>query len=149
MPTAYPASMSSSLLAAKATYTIDENQIDGVIHIVVEGFFDLPTLRKHFVDKAAIVTRWRAAGRPVRVLINAVNLKPHTAEGQACVQDATARIYKAGDRVAILLSSSLVKMQMRRALSHDEIIGFFISSNAALTWLDVRKQLVRPCQEAR
>ncbi len=60
MPTAYPAWMSSSLLAAKATYTIDEDQIDGVIHIVVEGFFDLPTLRKHFVDKAAIVTRWRA-----------------------------------------------------------------------------------------
>ena len=80
----------------------------------------------------------------IRVLINAVDLKPHSPEGQACVQDATGRIYQAGDKVAVLVSSSLVKMQMRRALSRGEILNFFISESAALTWLDVQQAQDRP-----
>jgi hypothetical protein len=131
--------MSSSLVPAKPAYTIEDARLQGVILIRVEGFFDLPTLRGHFAENAAVVRRWRAADRPIRVLINAVNLKPHSPEGQACVQDATGRIYQPGDRVAILVSSSLVKMQMRRALSRGEILNFFICKNEALTWLDVQQ----------
>ncbi|WP_445193891.1 hypothetical protein ACT009_08450 [Sphingomonas sp. Tas61C01] len=135
--------MSNSFVAAKPKYEIEDDLLQGVIIINVEGFFDLPTLRAHFVDNAAVVERWRAAGRPIRVLIDAVNLKPHTPEGQACVQEATGRTYRPGDKVAILVCSSLVKMQMRRALSHGEILDFFISRNAALTWLDVQQQSSR------
>ena len=135
--------MFSSLAAAKPHYEIVEDRLQGAISISVAGFFDLPTLRDHFADNAAVVKRWRATGRPIRVLINAVDLKPHSPEGQACVQDATGRIYRPGDRVAILVSSSLVKMQMRRALSHGEILNFFISENAAVTWLDARQQPIQ------
>jgi hypothetical protein len=132
--------MSSSLVPASPRYTIESDKLQGVIVMSVEGFFDLPTLRDHFDENAAVVRRWRAADRPIRVLINAVNLKPHSPEGQACVQDATGRIYQPGDKVAILVSSSLVKMQMRRAMSRGEILNFFICENAALTWLDVQQQ---------
>jgi hypothetical protein len=132
--------MSSFPTAAKPTYTIEGDELQGVIVIRVEGFFDLPSLRSHFAENAAVVKRWRAANRPIRVLIDAVNLKPHSPESQACVQDATGRIYQPGDRVAILVSSSLVKMQMRRALSGGEILKFFICKSAALTWLDIQQQ---------
>ncbi len=131
--------MSNSLVAAKPTHAIEDDQLHGVILISVTGFFDLPTLRDHFAENAAVVKQWRATGRPIRVLINAVDLKPHSPEGQVCVQEATAMISRAGDKVAILVSSSLVKMQMRRALSRDEILNFFICKNAALTWLDVQQ----------
>ncbi|QQV77395.1 hypothetical protein H5J25_00725 [Sphingomonas aliaeris] len=132
--------MFSSSLADKPRYRIEEDRLQEAIFINVSGFFDLSTLRDHFANNAAVVKRWRAAGRPIRVLINAVDLKPHSPEGQACVQDATSRIYRPGDRVAILVSSSLVKMQMRRALSRGEILNFFISENAAVTWLDALQQ---------
>ncbi|MBM6578263.1 hypothetical protein KCP91_17900 [Microvirga sp. SRT01] len=136
--------MSIAIVATKPEYTIEDDRLQSVILIHVEGFFDLPTLRDHFAENAAVVKRWRAADRPIRVLINAVDLKPHSPEGQACVQDATGRIYQAGDKVAVLVSSSLVKMQMRRALSRGDILNFFISESAALTWLDVQQDQDRP-----
>jgi hypothetical protein len=72
--------MSSFPTAAKPTYTIEGDELQGVIVIRVEGFFDLPSLRSHFAENAAVVKRWRAANRPIRVLIDAVNLKPHSPE---------------------------------------------------------------------
>ncbi|WP_230781834.1 hypothetical protein [Sphingomonas sp. Leaf37] len=82
--------MSNSLVAAKPTHAIEDDQLHGVILISVTGFFDLPTLRDHFAENGAVVKQWRAAGRPMQVLIDAVDLKPHSLEGQACVQEATA-----------------------------------------------------------
>jgi hypothetical protein len=116
-------------------YTIEENLAEGFVHMVVEGFFDMGTLSRHFADNADFVRRWRAMGRSIRVLIDAANLLPHSAEGQALVQQSTQRIYVPGDRVAVIVSSNLVKMQMRRALSQDQIINFFVSDSAAMTWL--------------
>lgn len=138
-----------ALISINPDHVIDEDRLSGLIHIRVSGFFDLQSLHEHFTDNSEVVTRWRAAGRSIRVLIDAVHLKPHTPEGQACVQDATARIYRSGDKVAILVSSSLVKMQMRRALAQGEIVDFFISKIAALTWLDAQGPLPLPAGEAR
>ena len=132
--------MLNSFVTDSPHYRIEEHRLQDAIFISVDGFFDLRTLRNHFAENAAVVKRWRATGRPIRVLINAVDLRPHSPEGQACVQDATSRIYQSGDRVAILVSSSLVKMQMRRALVHGEVVNFFISENAAVTWLDAQQR---------
>ena len=107
-----------------------------MIHIMIEGFFDLVTLERHFSAETAIVDRWRAEGRPLRVLIDAVNLLPHSIEGQLRVQQATETIYRTGDRVALQVSSSLVKMQMRRAYTQGSTLNFFLSNSAARMWLD-------------
>lgn len=136
--------MFNSFVSDRPKYRIEEDRLQEAIFISVDGFFDLRTLRNHFAENATVVKRWRATGRPIRVLINAIDLRPHSPEGQACVQEATSRIYRPGDRVAILVSSSLVKMQMRRALSHGEVLNFFISENAAVTWLDAHQ---RPSQQ--
>jgi hypothetical protein len=130
--------MLKTLITDRPIYRIREDDPRGVIRMEVEGFFDIDTLIRHFADNEAVVIRWRAAARPIRVFIDAVQLKPHSPEGQACVQSATARIYRAGDKVAVCVASSLVKMQMRRALTQGEIIDFFISEGAAMTWLGAR-----------
>jgi hypothetical protein len=124
-------------IATRPAYLIREDDLSGVIRMKVEGFFDLATLDRHFAENAQVVSRWRSAGRAVRVYIDAVDLKPHSPEGQARVQQATAQIYQAGDRVAVRVQSSLVKMQMRRALAQGDVIDFFLSEAAALTWLGV------------
>ncbi|MDO6416700.1 hemerythrin domain-containing protein [Sphingomonas sp. BIUV-7] len=131
-----PASPADDPMLDRPGYTVREDLPRGVIRMMVDGFFDLETLSDHFTDNEIVVKRWRSADRPIRVFIDAVGLKPHTPEGQACVQEATARIYEKGDKVAVRVSSSLVKMQMRRALAEDDIIAFFVSEAAALTWLE-------------
>ncbi|TZG24607.1 hypothetical protein FYJ91_18460 [Sphingomonas montanisoli] len=117
------------------TYTIDEDHIPGIVCMMVEGFYDAETLARHFDDNAEFVSRWRARGKPIRVLIDANNLQPHTPVNQAFVMRSFERIYRPGDRVAIMVASSLVKMQMRRTHSFGEIIQFFVSEQSATTWL--------------
>ncbi|CAN5371162.1 hypothetical protein BH10PSE12_BH10PSE12_30120 [soil metagenome] len=124
-----------TISANAPAYTIEEELVSGVIRMMVEGFFDIGTLTRHFADSAIYVGRWRLLGRPIRVLIDAKTLLPHSPEGQALVQKSVQRIYAPGDRVAILVSSNLVKMQMRRALSQGEVVNFFVSDVAATTWL--------------
>ena len=126
----------------KPAHTITEDDRLGIIHIVVAGFFDRKTLDEHFAVKKRIVERWRADGRPICVLIDAVSLKPHSAENQSYVQEAVANIYRPSDRVALLLESSLIKMQMRRSLSHGELSNYFISKHAAITWLTAYSPVV-------
>jgi hypothetical protein len=120
---------------ARPTYSIDESEPDRLVRMKVEGFFDRATLIQHFSDNAAFVNRWRAAGQPIRVLIDALKLQPHTPENQAIVMQSFERIYLPGDRVAIMVESSLVKMQMRRTHTYGDIIGFFVSESAALKWM--------------
>ena len=121
-------------------YAIREDEPKGIVRMMVEGFFDRQTLTLHFADCAKVVARWRASGRPIRVLMDAHNLQPHSAENQAFVMQSFERIYFPGDRVAIMVNSSLVKMQMRRTHAHGNIIAFFVSESAASTWLMAHDQ---------
>lgn len=118
-------------------HSIREDRATGIIHIIIEGFFDLTTLERHFQAEKIVVDRWRSEGRPIKVLIDAVNLLPHSPEGQARVQQATQTIYRAEDKVALQVSSSLVKMQMRRAFTQGDTLNFFLSNDAARMWLGV------------
>ena len=129
--------MSQSIVhsAAPPSYTIYEDRTQGVVRMIVEGFFDVQTLHLHFVENTAFVAQWNREQRPIRVLIDAVRLLPHSVEGQAIVQNAIQRIYRPGDRVAILVASSLVKMQMRRSHTHGGIINFFVTAEKAMDWL--------------
>jgi hypothetical protein len=120
------------------THSVREDRVSGLIHIMVAGFFDLATLTQHFKAETALVDRWRTEGRTIRVLIDAVNLLPHSTECQAYIQEATGTIYREGDRVALQVSSSLVKMQMRRVFAKGDILNFFLSNDAARLWLDAK-----------
>ena len=127
--------MASDAMSIGPTHLIRPDPARGIIRIEVAGFFDLDTLNAHFDENALVVAQWRGAGRAIRVLIDAIALMPHTPEGQACVQDATARIYRPGDRVAVLVSSALIRMQVRRALREGDVMEFFTSEAEARDWL--------------
>ena len=128
-------SVQQDAVAIRPSYRIRENEPAGVIRMEVEGFFDVGTLRRHFADNHMVVREWRARQRSIRVLIDAVKLMPHSPDGQAIVQASTAAIYEQSDKVAVLVSSGLVKMQMRRALKQGDIIEFFTRECDALEWL--------------
>ena len=127
--------MTELLTSLEPRYDICERKSSGVIHMMVRGFFEPVILNQHFDSNREVVERWRKKGQRIRVLIDATSLLPHTPECQQIVQSATRSIYQADDKVAVLVSSSLVKMQMRRALKQGETIEFFVSERAASLWL--------------
>lgn len=122
-------------LPSPPAYTIEGDAGNGLIRIMVEGFFDLDTLSRHFAENAACVSLWRSQRRPIRVLVDAVNHHPHSPERMALVQRSIQRIYAPGDRVAVVVASNLAKMQLRQGLGQEEIMHFFVSNAAAMTWL--------------
>lgn len=88
---------------------------------------------QHFFELATLVRSVRQAGGQIRVI---VDLRGTPAQSPETIEriGVGARIYGEGDRIAIIVDSSLAKMQMRRVVrsAQHEI---FISPKAAMTWL--------------
>ncbi len=117
-------------------HSVHEDAQSGVVRVAVSGFFDIPTLEVHFAQLRIIVRRLRSQSRPIRTLVDAVHMLPHAPPAQKYVESQNAAIYRDGDKLAVLVSSSLVKMQMRRAFTDKALMEFFISERAALLWLE-------------
>ena len=117
-------------------HSVHEDAQTGILRVEVSGFFDVPSLEVHFSQLRVIVRRLRLQSRPIRTLVDAVDMLPHAPEAQKYVESQNAAIYRAGDKLAVLVSSSLLKMQMRRAFTDKALMEFFISERAALLWLE-------------
>ncbi|WP_423602234.1 hypothetical protein [Sphingomonas sp. MS122] len=69
----------------------------------------------------------------VRVLADLRNAPVRTQEAAERMRMGNLALYRSGDRVALIVESSLLKMQLRRTLV--EYQNIFLSPNAAETWL--------------
>ncbi|WP_447724092.1 hypothetical protein [Sphingomonas koreensis] len=69
----------------------------------------------------------------VRVLADLRNSPIRTQEAAERMRVGNLVLYRAGDRVALIVESSLLKMQLRRTLV--EYQNIFLSPHAAETWL--------------
>lgn len=69
----------------------------------------------------------------VRVLADLRNSPVRTQEAAERMRLGNLALYRSGDRVALIVESSLLKMQLRRTLI--EYQNIFLSPNAAETWL--------------
>ncbi|MDR6850579.1 hypothetical protein J2Y54_000072 [Sphingomonas sp. BE123] len=79
-----------------------------------------------------IVADMRACFGRVRVLADLRNAPIRTQDAADRMRAGNLRLYRAGDRVALIVESSLLKMQLRRTLVAYQNI--FVSPNAAETW---------------
>lgn len=69
----------------------------------------------------------------VRVLADLRNSPVRTQEAAERMRTGNLALYRDGDRVALIVESSLLKMQLRRTLV--EYQNIFLSPSAAETWL--------------
>ena len=69
----------------------------------------------------------------VRVLADLRNSPIRTQEAAERMRTGNLALYRDGDRVALIVESSLLKMQLRRTLV--EYQNIFLSPSAAETWL--------------
>lgn len=103
------------------------------------GFWSIPQIRAFFIDWKSAVRQIHARGQRVSALVDLSAGQVQNAEVAAYIASATTGLYSAGDAVAMVVPTSLAKMQMRRVLD-PQAHGFFLSHSAAETWLDAKRQ---------
>ncbi len=100
------------------------------------GLFTALEVASHLDELAKIVREQRAARRKVRALIDLRDAGTQTNAIATTISEATRRIYHdPSDRVAIIVSSSLLKMQLKRVHS-EQSFGIFVSEQAARHFLE-------------
>lgn len=102
------------------------------------GFWSVKQAQAFFEDWYAMIQSIHEAGQSVFALVDmsdGATQRPEVAE----IILATARgLYREGDAIAMLVPSSLAKMQMRRLLD-ENFHDFFTSRDEAEKWLESRQ----------
>lgn len=123
--------------ATTGAITLSVDPASGRIDVTGAGYWSPPYIDSHFKKVADLVRSHRAAGVPIRVLVDLRKADIQSRETVEHMSRSTSDIYTAGDKVALLVASSLAKIQMRRAA---DVIApeFFISLPEAEAWLAAR-----------
>jgi hypothetical protein len=114
----------------------------GIIRVVGRGFWTEDYVDAHFVELGRLVERVRAIGGDILALVDLSEAPVQSPGVVARITAQTGRIYRPADRIAIVVRSSLVKMQIKRAVALPNLEAF-LSLNAALTWLTAHSRTVR------
>jgi hypothetical protein len=116
-------------------YTIDLDLDSGILNVVHTGFMSEAVYTRYHADFGQHVVRLRRLGIPLRLLADgtAMEILPPEVAGRI---DEMKNFLGKGDRIALVVQSSLLKMQIRRiASAPPEAFQLFLSLNAARTWL--------------
>ena len=106
-----------------------------VIRVTGAGFYVEHEVRDHFKELAAIIACRRQAARQVLAIIDLREAVPQASGKTTLISDSTNRLYSdPSDRVAIVVSSSLLKMQLRR-VHQQQGFGIFTSFKDAEKFL--------------
>jgi hypothetical protein len=116
-------------------------QRSGYIHVSGDGLYSLLEAQQHFRDLSDLIGRQRRRGIGVRVMVDLRTGAPQTKEVTEHIQKATRVIYREEDRLALIVQSALLKMQVQR-LHTREGTQVFVSEGAALEYL-TRHRLVQ------
>lgn len=106
----------------------------GIVKLHGSGVWSLDYLNQHFRELDAVIAQARRRNPNVLVLVDLRDAPVQSPEVAECINANTRRVYRNHDRIAIVVQSSLVKLQMKRVVdcAHVQI---FISVAAAYTWL--------------
>lgn len=111
--------------------------IGGAVQARGTGIWSPPQVKAYFEDWRHVVKAVHANGLAVSAFVDMGEGLAQSDEVAGIIATMTRNIYRPGDAVAMLVSNSLAKNQMRRTLDaryHE----YFISRSAAQTWLKGR-----------
>lgn len=106
----------------------------GIIRGRAEGFWSMDMTTSHLQRWIESVQKIQRSGMRVRVLADLRKTQAQSHDVADFLRNRLEGIYHAEDRIAMIVASPLVKMQMRRML--DSVIReFFLSVGEAEQWL--------------
>jgi hypothetical protein len=106
----------------------------GVIRATGIGRWSLREVDAYYAKVRGLLAKQRAAGRPIRVLIDAIKAEAQAPDVQTRINDHAKGLYEPTDRVAIIVANNLFKARGRE-ISPSSAVSFFCSQTAAETWL--------------
>lgn len=113
-------------------FTIDEQT--GIIRIVGVGRWTLADVDAFFAKLEPVLTDLRRLGRPVRMLSDVSGAEVQSPEIEARINLHSSRLYRPGDRSALVVKNSVHKAHVRDATT-SQAAALFCSHSAAQTWL--------------
>lgn len=116
-------------------YSLDFEQETGILRVIVFGFFSDEVARQFAHDFPLAVRDARARSNRLLMLMDATQGELMTPAVAAQMKGLEERfVTEPSDRCAVMVGSSLHKLQIRRVFD-TERTQVFVSENAARTWL--------------
>jgi hypothetical protein len=106
----------------------------GAMRLTGRGLFSIEQVEAYFTHYRRLAERMRRERGAVRVLADLREAAVQSVEVAGYVRDRGEGLRREEDRFAVVLASSLVKLQMRRVVGSPQH-AFFLSPAAAETWL--------------
>lgn len=111
------------------------NDQGDTIEVVATGVWSRDEIDRHYDALEHMIDQLRTVGQPVRVLIDMTESERQAPEVEGYVRAKVDRIYRAGDKVAVLVAGE-DKQYMRTTLA-DADVATFSSRLPAEMWLFV------------
>lgn len=106
----------------------------GAIRVEATGTWTMQQADLHCIQLTALVEDMRMRTGRVRIFVDRRGVETQAPAIIDRIAGGLDSILRSGDRVAVLVASSLVKMQVRRSVDLS-IYELFISERAAFLWL--------------
>lgn len=116
-------------------YKFNFDQDGGILEVRARGVWTPETVMRYRSDLAVEAVAARAQAGRLKLLFNAVEFSVQPQDAADKIQLVERVAIEPGDRVAVLLASSLLKLQARRVFEGWSNLDLFVSENAARTWL--------------
>lgn len=125
-----------------AMFSVDYDPDRGIVRLMIEGFWDAATVEAFAAETLVALRRARAETGRSLVLTDARSFQVQSLDVATAFDLAELRIGPARERMAIVVSSALSKMQGQRALAGTDTM-FFTDVAAAERWLLAPASLAR------
>jgi hypothetical protein len=117
-------------------YRIDHDARSGVVQVTLSGELREKLHDAFHAELTRKIAAGRAGGRPLHLLVDVGELETLPADVVTRVTEAAAMCRSRLDRLAIIVRSSVVKLQLRQIVDGSAAeLRTFLSHNAARTWL--------------
>lgn len=109
--------------------------IDGpVLRVLARGYWSLAAAQRYGGDIARIVTELRRTQPQLRAIVDRSDTPAMEAGVHELLMASYHDVLRAGDRIALVVDSSLAKVRIRQLAGREETQAF-LSISAARTWL--------------
>jgi len=123
-------------------FSVNYDPDRGFVRLMIEGFWDVATVEAFATETLATLKRARAETGRSLVLTDGRTFQVQSLEVATAFDLAELRIGPVRERMAIVVSSALSKMQGQRALAGTDTM-FFTDMAAAERWLLAPRSMVR------
>jgi hypothetical protein len=115
-------------------YSFQFHDADGILEVRATGVWTTEMVESYRGDLAIAAEAARKRAGRLMMLFNATDyvVQPQDVATRA---QHVERVVLPGDRIAVLISSSLLKLQARRVLAGWDRIELFVSEDSARAWL--------------